>query len=82
MLHITRSIVHNFLLSPRLPGKSLVPTSSSSRLISNYICVYLFLNSEPQLGKSKEFNNQGMKVQVNKDFKTYYFLSPKKEKKQ
>ena len=31
------------------------------RHIGNSVSVYLFLESEPLLGKSEEFNNQGMK---------------------
>ena len=37
--------------------------------------VYLIFNSEPYLGISKESNNQGMKVQVKRTFKSYSFLS-------
>ena len=40
-------------------------------------CVYFF-DSELHLGRSKEFNNEGIKVQVNRTFKSYSFSSLKK----
>ena len=56
-----------------------LPKHLSFRHINNIPSIYLFLDSEQQLGKSKEFNNQGMKVQVKRAFKRYSFLSQKKE---
>ena len=37
--------------------------------------LYLFFDSEPYLGISNECNDQGIKVQVKKTFKSYSFLS-------
>ena len=51
------------------------PLDTSARAI-----VYFFLDSEPQLGKSKELNNQGMKVLLKRTFKNYFLLSPQKIK--
>ena len=45
------------------------------------LSVYLFLNSQPQLGKSKEFNNQDLKVNINLNA-ILCFLSSKNSKKQ
>ena len=45
----------------------------TSRHISNSLSVYFFLDSEPKLGKSKEFNNQDMEVQVKRAFKCYFW---------
>ena len=56
---------------PCLPGR----TSSKSHLLqthSNSLSVYIFLNSQPQPGKSKEFNNQGL--EVNRNFKGYFLF--------
>ena len=39
--------------------------------------MYLLLDSQVYLGKSKEFNNEGMKVQVKRAFK-FFFLPEKK----
>ena len=44
---------------------------TASRRINNSLSLYIFLYSEPQLSKSKEFNNRGLKVQVNRAFKSY-----------
>ena len=41
------------------PGKSIFKTPHSSKQINN--SVYLFLDPEPQLGKSEELKNQRMK---------------------
>ena len=42
----------------------------------------IFQNSEPKLGKLKEFNNYGMEVQVKRAFKRCPFLSPKNNTKE
>ena len=44
--------------------------------------MYLFLNSELQLGKSKEFNNQGTKVQVKRAFKSFFPPKPPQKNRQ
>ena len=69
---------------PPLPDKTnskppppLLPPFS--RHIDNNLSVYLFLEFEQQLGKSKEFNNQGMNE--NRAFRSYFFLSPKNNEK-
>ena len=40
--------------------------------------MYLFLNSEPKLGKSKEFNNQGLKVNRNLNLNVILFFCHQK----
>ena len=45
----------------------------TSRHINNILKVYLFLDSEPQLGKSKELNNQGMIAEAKRVFKSHSF---------
>ena len=37
--------------------------------------MYLFFHSEPYIDRSTESNNQGIKVQVKRTFKSYSFLS-------
>ena len=64
---------------PHSPRQNNTPNLLSSRHIRNSLSVYLFLNSEPQLGKSKEFNNQGLKV--NRNFKCYILFLPSKNNK-
>ena len=68
--------LHNFLQSLARQAEQL-PKLLSSRHIRNSLSVYLFVNSEPQLGKSKEFNNQGLKV--NRNFKCYILFLPSKK---
>ena len=41
---------------------------------------YLFFDSEAQLRKSKEFNNLGMKVQLNRAFKSFFFVTKNNKK--
>ena len=60
------SIYHSFLLL------NLTPPNSPSRHIINSLSAYLFFNSKQQLGKSKELNNKGMKVQFKKAFKSCF----------
>ena len=48
-----------------------------SRHMNNSLGVYLFLNSELKLGKSKIFNTQRMKVQVKRVF--VFFLTKNKQ---
>ena len=48
---------------------------------NNNFSVYHFLDSESQLGKSKELNNQAMKVHVKRAFISHSFLLQKKKKK-
>ena len=62
---------NRFLLTPSqsLPGKQEKTSSSASRHISNSLSVYLFLDSE--------LNNWGMKVQVKRAFKSYFFVTKK-----
>ena len=55
------------------------PTSSLDTPTAAFVCI--ILDSEPSLGKSKELNSQGIKVQVNRAFKTFLFFVTKKTKK-
>ena len=50
-----------------------------SRRINKRYSVYLFFDSELQLGKSKESINQRIKLRVTKDFKSFPFWSTKKK---
>ena len=43
--------------------------------------MYVFLDSELKLGKSKDFNNKAIKVMVKRAFKNY-FCHQKNDKKQ
>ena len=61
------------------PQTEQLPKFLSSRHMRNSLSVYLFLNSEPQPGKSKESNNQGLKV--NRDIKCYILFFPSKNNK-
>ena len=63
----------NFLQPPSSQAEQL-PKLPSSRHISKSLSVHLSPNSEPQLGKSKEFNNRGLKV--NRNFKCYFIFLP------
>ena len=56
-----------------------LPELSPSRHINNSFSVYHFLDSESQLGKSKELNNQAMKVHVKRAFISHSFLLQKKK---
>ena len=67
--------LHPHSQAEQLPNLSL---HNLSGYINNSLSVYLFLDTKSQLGKSKEFNNQGMKVQVKKAFKSYSFFGTKK----
>ena len=62
--------------APPPPPPLLAPFS---RHIDNNLSVYLFLEFEQQLGKSKEFNNQGMNE--NRAFRSYFFYHQKTMKK-
>ena len=42
--------------------------------------VYIFFDSEPYLSRATESNNQGIKVQVKRTFKSYSFLLQNKNK--
>ena len=71
------SFIHVSHLPP--PKQNKFENSPSSRHINNSLNVYLFLDSEPQRGKSEEFNNQGTKeVEL---LEAIPFLSSKKQKK-
>ena len=59
-----------------------LPELSPSRHINNSFSVYHFLDSESQLGKSKELNNQAMKVHVKRAFISHSFLLQKKKSRQ
>ena len=69
---------NNFLQSTSqfLLGKQENPGPIVSRHISKSLNIYLFLDFELELGKSKELNNKRMRVRVKRAFKSY-FLSPK-----
>ena len=56
-----------FLLTPSqsLPGKQENPSSSISTHVNNSLSVWFFLDFE--------LNNGGMKVQVKRAFKSYFF---------
>ena len=58
------------------PQAEQLPNLFSSRHIRNSLTVSLFLNSEPQLGKSKEFKNQGLKV--NRNLNAIFFFGHQK----
>ena len=53
-----------------------LPKLSPSR--HNSLSMYLFLDSEPWLGKSKELNNQGMKIHSKELYKSFFFVTQKK----
>ena len=78
----TALLVTSFLQTyfQSLPGNQENPSPSASRHINNSLSVYLLLDSELYIDKPKEFNNERMKVQVKRAFKSY-FLSPKNNKK-
>ena len=69
---------------PLPPPKQRLPTSKSfapqaeqfpknpSNPPTSRCDVYLFFNCKPHLGKSKEFNNQWMKIMVKRDFKRWH----------
>ena len=73
-----KSIVYANLLVPpgkpfpqarHLPQAKPLPNSTPpTRHIYNNFNLYLFLDSEPWLGKSQELNNHGMKAQVKRAF--------------
>ena len=81
-------IILNCLLLLLLPSGKLLPKLShlfplGTQASNSSLNMYLFLNSELQLGKSKEINNQGIKVQVKIAFKSYSFIFvTKMQKKQ
>ena len=62
---------NRLLLTPShsLPGKHGIPSSSVSRHISNSLSVFFSLESE--------LNNAEMKVQVQRAFKSYFFVTKK-----
>ena len=70
LLHLFR----RFLLTPSrsLSGKQENLSSNASRHISNSLSVYLFFDFE--------LNNGGMKVQVKRAFKSYFFVAKKNNK--
>ena len=77
--HFPKTKVFENLLFPgemgrrmSLSGKQKNPYSSGSRHINNSLSVYFFIGSE--------LNKGGMKVEVKRDFKSY-FLSPKINRK-
>ena len=61
---------------PTFPQAGQLPKLLSSRHIRNSLSVYIFLNSELQLGKSKEFNNQELKV--NRNLNAIFFFCHQK----
>ena len=63
------------------PRKQDNPPFSASRHINNSLNVYLFHDFELQPGKSKEFNNNKMKVQVKRAFRSYFVCNLKSNKK-
>ena len=65
-----------FLPTPSPPGLKTLSKFPPLRNIKDNLSVYLFLDSEPRLGKSKEFNNQ--RVKVNKAFKSYSIFFARK----
>ena len=73
---------HSFLLNPfpSLPKED--HALSVSRHMNSSLNVYLFLVSGLQLGKSKKFNNQEMKVQVKRALKSYFFCHQNSNKKE
>ena len=71
---------NSFLLTPfqSLPGKQKNSSFCASRHINNYLSVYLFVNSELQKGKSKEFIDKGMKALVKRAFKIVFYHQKQK----
>ena len=70
-----------WVICPLFPQTEQLPKLLCSRHIRNRLRVYLLLNSESQLGKSKEFSNQGLNVKGNLNA-IFFFLSSKNNKKQ
>ena len=79
----TRDNIFLQTASQSLPGKQGQgsPSPSASRHIKNNLYIYHFLNSELQLGKSNELNNEQKKAQVKKALKNYLFVTKKVIKK-
>ena len=63
------------------PPAEELSTTFPCRYTRNSIGVYFFRYSKAQVGKSKEFNNQGINKQVNRSFKSYSFFVTKNNKK-
>ena len=55
-------------------------TTTTSRHVNNNFSVYCFVNFELELGKSREFNNQGMTDQVRGALKAFFFCISPQEK--
>ena len=75
---------NSFLKSPfqSLPEKQKNSSLNTSKHINSNLNVYLFLDSKLQLGKSIEFSNEWMKVQVKRAWRSYFFVTKKVIKKQ
>ena len=76
MFHHTK-YTKSFLITKLTTGHWSKPKST----LDTSLRVHLFFDSELYLCRSKESNNQGIKVQVKGTFKSYSFLSQKKNKK-
>ena len=57
------------------------PHPSPTSRYNNSFRVYCFLNTKPQLSKSKEFNTKEMQVLLKRDFISYFFFSHQKNNK-
>ena len=68
------------LPSRRRTYKTSATRSTTSRQNNCLSVNHLFLDSEPQLVRSKDFNNKGLKYR-SRAFKRYPFLPPKKIEK-
>ena len=64
--------------APQVKQLSKLPPSRHTK---NSRSLYLYLDFELKLGKSKEFDNQGMKAQVKRAFKSYSIFITKKSSK-
>ena len=74
MFHHTK-YTKSFLITKLTTGHWSKPKST----LDTSLRVHLFFDSELYLCRSKESNNQGIKVQVKGTFKSYSFLSQKKQ---
>ena len=71
---LEKTVSHKPLPSLSQENRKILPPA----LLDSSVYVYLFLDFELKLSKSKEFNNKRMKVQVKRAFKSYFLSSKKK----
>lgn len=82
--HSDGILLHSFLLPPISPRLAISPQEEQLLKLPLpwhiYKSLYLFLDSEQKLDKSKKFDNPGMEVQFKIAFKRYYFFATKIQK--